>query len=142
MKNTRAFFIAVVAAGSLLVSSCGRTSHSIECLAVNGQTVCFVRDVWTRSGYRVTVTTSTDVCHQPSTETDFVSDPGAGDVYYKIDDGVLHIYGLGPVKMPRKEFPVAVKYDDLMNPGEAKLLSNGYSRLPLEDTTWCLSDFK
>ena len=129
-------------------TSCGRGSHSIKCVAVNGQTVCFVRQLWGLNGDRVALTTSENVCHQPSSETDFVSDTlGAGGLnHYKIHNGKLYVYGsVGRMIRPSNEFPVAVEFDferfGGTNPSEAVLQSHGYTRLQLEDWTWCFSDF-
>jgi hypothetical protein len=150
MTNLRASFITFIVVCTWLVSSCGKGSHSMKCVVVNGQTVCFVREVWGMNGDRVVLTTSANVCHQPSAETDFVSDAlGAGGLnYYKIDNGKLHVYGtVGRMIKPRKPFPVDVEFEferfGPFNPSEAELRSNGYSQLSLdEDMTWCLSDLK
>lgn len=141
----RVFFIPIILASSFLSSGCVHGSHAINCVLVNSQKVCFVREVWGHNGDRVALTTSENVCHQPQSETDFVSDAlGAGhSVYYKIDGETLRIYGsVGRMKHPRKPFPVSVEFENLMNPEEDILFNNGYSRLPLEEMTWCFSDLK
>jgi hypothetical protein len=76
----------------------------VECIEVNGQKVCFVRQLWGRNGDRVYLTTSGNVCHQPSSENDFVSDmeDAGAHVYYKMADGKLYVYGVGEMIKPRK----------------------------------------
>src|SRR5215203_5845895 len=116
--------IASIFAFALTVSGCGNGSHSIKCVEVDGQTVCFVREVWGINGDRVALTTSTNVCHKPTLETDFVSETlGAGGLnFYKVDGGRLRVYGsVGQMRRPRKPFPVEVEFEDLMNPREAEL---------------------
>jgi|SRR5688572_6339981 len=144
MTKMRFFLVAVIVGSTLVACIPGNGSHSIKCVVVNGQTVCFVREVWGSNGDRVALTTSTNVCHKPSAETDFVSDAlGAGGVnYYKIDNGKLHVYGtVGRMKQPRRPFPVAVEFDILMNPSDAELRDNGYLPLLLnEEMTSCWSD--
>jgi hypothetical protein len=138
----------LIAAGILLTSGCGRGSHAVECIEVNGQKVCFVRQLWGRNGDRVYLTTSANVCHQPSAENDFVSDmeDAGAHVYYKIVDGKLFVYGVGEMIKPRNPFPVPVEFDwDIRrgsNPSEAVVKDAGYTRLPLADMTWCFSDLR
>jgi hypothetical protein len=141
----RVLLFTLIVPVTLIGSGCMQRTHAMECVVVNGQKVCFVRQLWGRNGDRLYVSTSENVCLQPSSASDYVSDvEGAGaHVYYKIVDGKLFVYGVGVMKKPRNAFPVPVEIDreiEGRNLGDAALNSLGYKRLPLGDMTWCLAD--
>lgn len=84
-------------------------THSIECINVQGEKVCFVREVWGLNGDRVALTKSDNVCHEPSIENDYISTSlrSTEIIDYRIVDGKLYIYD-EPMNTPKNPFPVEV----------------------------------
>lgn len=140
------FVVSLLFIVSASLAACD-SSHSMECVVVSGQKVCFVRHVWGLLGNsdRVTLTTNANVCHEPSNESDFVSKMmGAGErVYYKVNGDALYVFGVAQEwRKPETSFPVKVIFDDLglSNPTDEVLSREGYKRLNLNNLTWCFSD--
>lgn len=121
-------------------------SRVIDCVSVGGTNVCFIRQVRGLNGDDVHVTTSDNVCHEPSPNDDYISDTmGAGeDIYYKVTGNELLVYGSAGVMIPpQKQFPGKIVFDDNdpVTPGR-DLKKEGFTPLQLdyEKMTWCPSD--
>lgn len=125
-------------------TGCGQR-HAINCITVDGQKVCFVREVWGLNGDRMVLTTTENVCHEPDKTKDYISNSLGTNpkLLYKIADGKLYIRAYQMIP-PENPFPVKVifeRYDPLRR--DEKLIEEGYSTTDLtyNKMTWCYRDY-
>lgn len=141
MLNFTKFSIIIIV---LFTIGC-RGSHSIYCVKVDQQNVCFKREVWGFNGDKVWITENKNVCRKPSEEKDYISNMliDGNSFLYKIEEKKLYVFH--DVFVPPKEnFPVELilkKYDPLKVNRES-LLKEGYQEVELgfDKMTNCLSD--
>ncbi len=120
-------------------------THAIQCATVGEQKICFVREVWGLNGDQVTLTTSDNVCHQPSAKYDYISDAQSGYTvnYVKIEKGRIYIYAAN-LQPPQNQFPVEVVFEEYnpMTYFDRDFIKEGYQKFDLskKNMTWCLSD--
>lgn len=118
-------------------------SHAIQCIDVNDQKICFVREVWGFNGDKVALTTTNNVCHKPSKENDYVSNSLRGQevIFIKVADGKLYIYAESMVE-PKNKFPVEVVLEPYEPIKDRNLIEEGYQEIDLSSKmmTWCFSD--
>ena len=139
--RTKSFLLLIVFSG--IAAACSG-SHSIGCVEVGRQKVCFVREVWGLNGDEVALTTSKNVCHKLSKEYDYVSNVMRGQevIFCKVIDGKLHVLGES-MDEPENKFPVEIVFEryDPTKP-DRDLPSEGYQGIDLssDKMTWCFSD--
>lgn len=108
--------------------------------------ICFVREVWGLNGDQVSLTTSDNVCHQPSKKYDYISGPESGYNinYAKIENGKIYIYA-AKLYPPENRFPVEFVFEKYnpMTYFDRDFIKDGYQKLDLskKNMTWCINDF-
>lgn len=139
------FLLLIIVAG--INSGCSKNlgTHAIQCAMVGEQKICFVREVWGFNGDRVSLTTSDNVCHEPSKENDYVSNSlrSQSVIFAKIADGKFYIYAES-MDAPQNPFPVEVILEKY-NPAtwfDRDFIKDGYQKFDLgkENMTWCFND--
>jgi hypothetical protein len=111
---------------------------------VGEQKICFVREVWGLNGESLAVTTHDNVCREPSSEVDYISNRMRGDhkIRAKVVDGKMYVYSV-PFTVPKKPFPVEVISEayDPTTYFDKDFIKDGYQEFDLgQNMTWCLND--
>lgn len=140
MGKLKFFFLVIVLS---LTAGCSG-SHAIQCINVDEQKICFVREVWGFNGDKASLTISDNVCHQPSKENDYVSNSLRSQevIFYKVESGKLYVYAESMDK-PKNKFPVEVVFEPYEpTKPDGNLIEEGYQELDLshKTMTWCFSD--